>query len=232
VTQGVINLKKGESNKMTNLFVRIKNTVLADLHEALDQKERSNPIALLNQYLRECEQETEKVRKLVERQYRLKEEFTREYNQALELAEKRKKQAEIASNAGETELYQFALAEQQQYDERILRLKELLVQSDKQLVELEQKYEEMKHKLKDMNIRRLELMGRENVTRAQNKMNLVLDNQSYSSKSYSKFQEIETYLDRLEQQVNSSFYRNTIDARIADLEKQNHEKKDETSSIS
>ena len=217
---------------MTNLFARIKNTVLADLHEALDQKERKNPIALLNQYLRECEQETEKVRKLLERQYRLKEEFTREYNQALELAEKRKKQAEIASNAGEVELYQFAIAEQQQYDERILRLKELLVQSDKQLVDLEQKYEEMKHKLKDMNIRRLELMGRENVTRAQNKMNLVLDNQSYSSKSYSKFQEIETYLDRLEQQVNSSFYRNTIDARIAGLEKQNHEKKDETSSIS
>ena len=217
---------------MTNLFARIKNTVLADLHEALDQKERSNPIALLNQYLRECEQETEKVRKLLERQYRLKEEFTREYNQALELAEKRKKQAEIASNAGEAELYQFAIAEQQQYDERILRLKELMVQSDKQLVELEQKYEEMKHKLKDMNIRRLELMGRENVTRAQNKMNLVLDNQSYSSKSYSKFQEIESYLDRLEQQVNSSFYRNTIDARIAALEKQNHEKKDETSSIS
>ena len=169
----------------------------------------------MNQYLRECEQETEKVRKLLERQYRLKEEFTREYNQALELAEKRKKQAEIASNAGEAELYQFAIAEQQQYDERILRLKELMVQSDKQLVELEQKYEEMKHKLKDMNIRRLELMGRENVTRAQNKMNLVLDNQSYSSKSYSKFQEIESYLDRLEQQVNSSFYRNTIDARIA-----------------
>ena len=217
---------------MTNLFARIKNTVLADLHEALDQKERNNPIALLNQYLRECEQETEKVRKLLERQYRLKEEFTREYNQALELAEKRKKQAEIASNAGEAELYQFAIAEQQQYDERILRLKELLVQSDKQLVDLEQKYEEMKHKLKDMNIRRLELMGRENVTRAQNKMNLVLDNQSYSSKSYSKFQEIESYLDRLEQQVNSSFYRNTIDARIAVLEKQNHEKKDETSSIS
>ena len=48
-----------------------------------------------------------------------------------------------------------------------------------------------------MNIRRLELMGRENVTRAQNKMNTVLENQTYSSKSYSRFQEIETYLDRL-----------------------------------
>lgn len=219
---------------MTNLFSRIKNVVLADLHGAIDQKEQKNPIALLNQYLRECEQETEKVRQLVERQYRLKDEFTREYNQAVELASKRKHQAEIASQAGEMELHQFALIEQQNYEERVSRLKELVIQANGQLTDLEQKYEEMKHKLKDMNIRRLELMGRENVTRAQHKMNQVLDNQTYSSQSYSRFQDIESYLDRLEQQVNSSYYRNTIDSRIAQLEKQNqlvNVKKEETSSI-
>lgn len=219
---------------MANLFSRIKNAVLADLHGVLDQKEQKNPIALLNQYLRECEQETEKVRQLVERQYRLKDEFTREYNQAVELASKRKHQAEIASQAGEMELHQFALNEQQHYEERVSRLKELMTQSNGQLTDLEQKYEEMKHKLKDMNIRRLELMGRENVTRAQHKMNQVLDNQTYSNQSYSRFQDIESYLDRLEQQVNSSYYRNTIDSRIAQLEKQNqlvNVKKEETSSI-
>ena len=95
---------------MTNLFTRIKNTITADLHEALDQKEKKNPIALLNEYLRQCEQETEKVRKLLERQYTLKEEFTKEHVQAVELAEKRKRQSEIASQAGEMELYQFAEA--------------------------------------------------------------------------------------------------------------------------
>jgi lia operon protein LiaH len=219
---------------MANLFSRIKNAVLADLHGVLDQKEQKNPIALLNQYLRECEQETEKVRQLVERQYRLKDEFTREYNQAVELAAKRKHQAEIASQAGEAELHQFALNEQQQYEERVARLKELVAQSNGQLTDLEQKYEEMKHKLKDMNIRRLELMGRENVTRAQHKMNQVLDNQTYSNQTYSRFQDIESYLDRLEQQVNSSYYRNTIDSKIAQLEKQHQPvniKKEETSSI-
>ncbi|HJV32373.1 MAG TPA: PspA/IM30 family protein, partial [Bacillales bacterium] len=56
---------------MTNLFTRIKNSITADLHEALDHKEKQNPIALLNQYLRQCEMETEKVRKLLERQYTL-----------------------------------------------------------------------------------------------------------------------------------------------------------------
>jgi lia operon protein LiaH len=219
---------------MANLFSRIKNAVLADLHGVLDEKEQKNPIALLNQYLRECEQETEKVSKLLERQYRLKDEFTREYQQAVELSAKRKHQAEIASQAGETELYQFAVNEQQQYETRATRIKEMMEQASGQLVELEQKYEEMKHKLKDMNIRRLELMGRENITRAQNKMNQVLDNQAYSSQSYSRFQEIDSYLDRLEHQVNSSYYRNTIDSRIAQLEKQNSSiniKKEETSSI-
>ena len=32
---------------MAKLFSRIKNTVLADLHDALDHKEQKNPIALL-----------------------------------------------------------------------------------------------------------------------------------------------------------------------------------------
>ncbi|WP_313799893.1 PspA/IM30 family protein [Cytobacillus sp.] len=215
---------------MANLFTRIKNTVLADLNEVLDQKEKKNPIALLNQYLRECEAETEKVRKLLERQYQLKEEFTREYNHAHEVASKRKRQAEIATKAGETELYVFAANEQAQYEERASRLKATLDQTVQQLAELERKYEEMKHKLKDMHIRRMELMGRENVTRANNRMNKVLDNHSYSNESVSRFQEIESYLDRLEHQVNSSYYRNTIDARIAQLEKEM--KKEETHSIS
>jgi lia operon protein LiaH len=205
---------------MTNLFTRIKNTITADLHEVLDQKEKQNPIALLNQYLRECEQETEKVRKLLERQYTLKEEFTKEYHQAAELAEKRKYQAEVASKAGESDLYQFASTEHQQYADRAGRLQESLEQVKGQLRELEGKYEEMKHKLKDMHLRRMELMGRENVTRANLRINQVLDSNSYSDQSYSKFKDIENYLERLEQQVNSSFYRSTIDARIAQLEKE------------
>jgi lia operon protein LiaH len=203
---------------MTNLFTRIKNTITADLHEALDQKDKQNPITLLNQYLRQCEQETEKVRKLLERQYTLKDEFTREYLQAAQLAEKRKYQAEVASKAGETELYQFASGEHQQYADRASRLSASLEQVKGQLADLERKYEEMKHKLKDMQLRRMELMGRENVTRANHQINQVLDANTYSDKSYSKFKDIENYLDRLENQVNSSFYRNTIDARIAQLE--------------
>jgi lia operon protein LiaH len=215
---------------MTNLLTRIKNTVMADLNEVIDKKERKNPIAMLNQYLRECEVETEKVRKLLERQHQLKDQFNTEYLQAIEMAEKRGHQAEIAQKAGETELYTFAAQEQQHFADRANRLKDALANARKQQHELEQKYEDMKHKLKDMHIRRLELMGRENVSRAHHKMDQVIANNEYSDKSYSRFAEIETYLDRVEQQVNSSYYRNTIDGRIAELEKEM--KKQESDSIS
>ncbi len=212
------------------LFNRIKNTITADLHEVLDQKEQKNPISVLNQYLRQCEQEVEKVRKLVERQHLLKDEFTREYTEASKLAEKRKYQAEIATKAGETELYEFAYQEQVQYEERTTRLKESLAGATQHLLELEKKYEEMKHKLKDMYIKRMELMGRENMARAHYKMNQVLDASSHTNKSEASFNEMESYLERLEQQVNSAYYRNTIDSRIAQLEKEL--KKEESITIS
>ena len=59
----------------------MKQAISADVHDLLDKKEK-NPIAMLNQYLRQCEVETEKVRKLMERQSLLKAEFTREYDHA------------------------------------------------------------------------------------------------------------------------------------------------------
>lgn len=205
---------------MTNLFTRIKDMIAADLNQVLDQKEKQNPIAMLNHYLRQCEQETEKVKVLIERQHILKEQFSKEYQEALELAGKRKHQAEIALRAGETALHEFAEAEHRQYAERAEHLSKAMEQTKSQLEELERKYTDMKHKLKDMQIRRMELMGRENVTRAQHRMNQVLESNTATSQSFSRFKEIENYIDRLEDQVNRSYYRSTIDSRIAELEKE------------
>jgi lia operon protein LiaH len=203
---------------MTNLLTRIKNTVVADLNGALDRKEKQNPIVLLNQYLRQCEQETKKVGDFLERQTSLKDEFTKELQYAEQLAEKRKYQTEVALKAGEMELYQFALEELGVYSNRAERVRASLEQVIEQLADLERKHGVMKNKLKDMQLRRMELMGRENVTRANHRMDQVLE--SNSDKSFSRFQEIENYIDNLENQVNTSYYQTTIDARIDQLEKE------------
>ncbi|MGP7818321.1 PspA/IM30 family protein [Niallia sp. 01092] len=213
---------------MTSLLKRIKNSVAADINEILDKKENKNPISLLNQYLKECEKETEKVKKLVERQYKLKEEFTKELQQAEELANKRNHQAAIAEKAGEEELLQFALLEKNQYEERSQRLKESIKITEKQLIELETKYIEMTHKLKDMNISRLEMMGKENITHAHVKMNKVLDEKGINDQAASNFEEIEKYIDSLEQKINTTYYQNTIDAKIAKLEKDMDKSKEDS----
>ncbi|WP_404454106.1 PspA/IM30 family protein [Virgibacillus necropolis] len=203
---------------MTNVFTRMKDSISADLHNMMDQKEQKNPIAALNQYLRQSEQEKEKVRKLVERQYRLKDEFTREYHRAQDLADKRLKQANIAEKAEENEMREFAMKEHEEYQSRANRLKVSREESVEQLEMLEQKYEEMKHKLKDMHLRRMELLGRENVANANHQINRVVDD--YSNKPIARFAEMERYIEDLEYKVNSSYYRNTFDSKIEKLEKE------------
>ena len=208
---------------MTTIFSRIKETISADLHDLMDKKEQKNPIAALNQYLRQSEQEKEKVRKLVERQYRLRDEFTREYHQAQDLADKRLKQATVAEKAGEEDMHEFAMKEYEEYQARADRMKVSREESVKQLEILEQKYEEMKHKLKDMHLRRMELMGRENVAKANHQINRVVE--GTSDKPFSRFAEMEQYIENLEYKVSHAYYRSTFDSKMAKLEKEMNEQK-------
>ncbi|MBS4172352.1 PspA/IM30 family protein [Bacillus sp. FJAT-49736] len=204
---------------MTNFFERVKNTVMADLHEALDKKEQKNPISLLNQYLRESENETKKVAGLIERQYMLKEEFLREWKQAQYLADKRKKQAEIAKLANEENLLEVALEEEGQYREQANNLQLAYEQAVKNLEELERKHREMKLRLKDMNIKRMELMGRENVMKANQKIHHVLDD-SILNGAVTRFEDTERYMEHLEAQMSTGYEKSMFDAKLVQLEKQ------------
>ncbi|WP_332238461.1 PspA/IM30 family protein [Sporolactobacillus sp. KGMB 08714] len=205
---------------MSHLLTRIKDSIASDLNELLDQKEQKNPIAMLNQYLRRCEKETERVRELLNRQYVLKDTFIREYHHAAEMSEKRKHQAEIAERASETELYEFALREQEDYARKAERLKASYESTLRQLEQLEQKYAEMKRKLKDMYLKRMELMSRENIANANLRMERVLRPENVFGQSFSSFEESEMYLGRLEQKINADYNHSTIDARISRLERE------------
>lgn len=203
---------------MENIFTRIKSSISADMHQFMDKKEEKNPIAALNNYLRQSELEKEKVKNLLERHYKLKNEFTDEYLQAEEQAEKRQKQADIAKRANEEELYQYAMKEFQEYDRRAKRMKESRENTSHQIEQLEEKYKEMNHKLKDMHLKRMELMGRENVARTNQEINRVLEGDGQNA--YNRFNELENFIDRIEKRVNKAYYESTFDQRIADLERE------------
>ncbi|WP_028984096.1 PspA/IM30 family protein [Sporolactobacillus terrae] len=204
---------------MSNLFTRLKDSIAADLNDMLDQKEQKNPIAMLNQHLRSCEKEVKRVRELIDRQYLLKDQFIKAYHEATEMTAKRQHQAEIAARASENELQEFAEKEHDDYKQKAERLKNAYDTSVKQLDQLEQKYATMKRKLKDMYLKRMELMSRENIANVNNRMNTVVHPERAFGQSFSKFEESELYLEQLEQKVTSNYHHNTIDARIREIER-------------
>src|SRR5699024_7950230 len=163
-----------------------------------------------------------KVRKRIERQYQLKDEFSREYLKAQDLVEKRSKQAGIAEKAAETAMYEFAMKEDDEEQARADTMKISREEATTQLENLQQKYEERKHKLKDMHLRRMELMGRENIARANQQINKVVHESA--DKPYSRFAEMEQYIEGLEHKMNSAYYRSTFDNKIERLEKELQEK--------
>ena len=205
---------------MNNFFEKIKQTIAADFNEIkTTHQETVNPISLLNKYVRESEAEVEKAAKLIERQRMLKNEFNKELKLAQTLAEKRREQGKLALQAGAHELAETALHYQAQAEQQAARLYESYETSLNQLEDLEQKHEEMKLKVKDMYIKRLELMGRENVLSMKEKMNKVLDESEFG-KVAEKFESIETNMKQQELNADNEYDITVFDAKIQQLAKE------------
>ena len=203
---------------MTSLLKRLRYSVEADLHKLFDKKEEKNPIAMLNQYIREAEKQTEQTGKWLERQAQLKQELEKELAETMQMVEKRKNQVELATQNGEEDLITFAQAELNAYSERTVVLKNSIQQTMDELFELERKYEEMKHKIKDMKVRQLQLMGKENVTRAHHQMDRILQTEQ-ADKNIGTFQEMEQYIERLGQKIEKEHEITSMEQRLEMLEK-------------
>lgn len=135
------------------------------------------------------------------------------------MAEKRKEQSKLAESAGKSELLQMAMQEQLQQEERAARLKSAYDNTVEQLTQLEQKQREMKLKLKDMQIKRMELMGRENVARMSQRLNDAFY-ESEANRSFTRFDEVEHYITNLEARVNGRYESSMLDYKFTQLEKE------------
>lgn len=197
-----------------NLFQRFKYTIEADLHQLFDKKEQKNPIAMLNQYIREAEKQTEQTGKLLERQGQLKEKLEQEFKQNTELLAKREAQLTLATTSGEQDLIDFASDEVAAYTARNNTLQASIEASTREYFELERKFETMKHKIKDMKVRQLQLMGKENVTRAHHQMDGMI-----AKNNKTNFEDLESYIDKLAYQIDKDHEVTSFESRLAQLEK-------------
>ncbi|MCT6923663.1 MULTISPECIES: PspA/IM30 family protein [Bacillales] len=200
---------------MTNLFTRFKYQLQADLHDFFDKKESKNPIALLNQYIRQAEQQTEQTGKLLARQGQLKKELEAQLKETETMLAKREQQLQLATISGEEDLIIFAQAEVEAYTARKMGLLSSIDVCTAEYFELERKFETMKHKIKDMKVRQLQLMGKENVVRAHHQMDKVLHNQDTSN-----FEELSSYFDNIATKIDHKYEVTTFESRLAKLEKE------------
>lgn len=208
---------------MTNLLVRIADAIKSDFYEEKKGENKNNPIQTLNRYLRECEEEVEKVTALVERQRLLKNEFTKELNTAATMVSKREQHVRLAEEAGESELAAAALRELTHYQGRKDRLEISVQETAKQLHTLEQMHTDMKHKLKDMYIKRLEVMGKENIAQATKKAEHIFSEDEGQNAEELRFKKIEAYLHQLDKdEVQEE--EQTVDQQIANLQKRLNQK--------
>lgn len=203
---------------MTTLWQRLKFAVATDMDALLDKKEEKNPISLLNKYIQEAEKETDNAGKWLERQTSLSLKLEKELQEAEELLEKRQSQADLAHTSGETDLAAFADQEVSTYSFRVQELRKTLDENIAESVALEQRFEEMKHKVKDMKVRQLQLMGKENATRAHYQMDKILSPELVAERLGS-FDDMASYIKSLGNKVEERHERSTMERRLEALEK-------------
>lgn len=201
---------------MSTLWMKMKETMDTEMQHWQEKKERHNPAESLQHYIKQAERETEKTAVLVARQRQLVDTFKKEHEEASAMLEKRTYQAEVVKEKGNDEFYAFALREKEEYETRTEKLAAMKKETEKQLEEIESKYESMKHKVKDMHIKRLELMGKENVFRVNYNSRKVYNEEENAAADH--FSDMERYLDGLAHWEKDDEEKQSFDERVARLE--------------
>ncbi|RAK19110.1 phage shock protein A (PspA) family protein [Anoxybacillus vitaminiphilus] len=185
------------------LFKRIKNVMLADLHDFVDKLE--DPISMTKQYLRELEDEIEKAQSALSQQFAVEQRYEQLIQQAKEMVEKRTRQAKLAVKQDEETIAKMALQEKMAYEKKLSSyqqqyeaLKEKTTYLTEQLKQLKEKYEELKAK-------QLDLIARAHAAKAIKDINAALVSFS-PDRALKGFARMEERILALEAEAKASSY--------------------------
>ncbi|HZG59739.1 MAG TPA: PspA/IM30 family protein [Anoxybacillus sp.] len=185
------------------LFKRVKNVMLADLHDFVDRLE--DPISMTKQYLRELEEQIEKAQAALSQQLAVEQRYERLIQQAKEMIEKRTRQAKLAVEREEETIAKMALQEKIAYEKKLSSyqqqyeaLKEKTTYLTEQLKQLKEKYEELK-------VKQLDLIARAHAAQAIKDINTSLISFS-PDRALKGFARMEERVFVLEAEVKASGY--------------------------
>ncbi|GAB6563973.1 PspA/IM30 family protein [Bacillus mobilis] len=185
------------------ILKRIKNIVVADMHQTLDKIE--NPISMLKQYLRETEQQITKAEKALSHQYYLEKKYEALISETDALIAKRTRQAELAVSREEDHMAQLALQEKIVNEKKAELYRQQYEITKEQTATLYEQIDKLQKKYGELQYKELVLTSRLNAAQAIKESNRAID--LFHTESTAKgFARIESYVQKLEAETAASNY--------------------------
>ncbi|MBK5433834.1 PspA/IM30 family protein [Bacillus sp. TH25] len=185
------------------ILKRIKNIVVADVHQTLDKIEK--PVSMLKQYLRETEQQITKAQKALAHQYYLEKKYEALISETDALIAKRTRQAELAVSREEDQMAQLALQEKIVNEKKAELYRKQYEITKEQTATLYEQIDKLQKKYGELQYKELVLVSRLNAAQAIKESNRAID--SFHTESTAKgFARIESYVQKLEAETAASNY--------------------------
>ncbi len=154
------------------IFKRVRDITVASIHEVLDKVE--DPVAMLNQYLRDLESEILKAELAVSRQVAIEKKWKALVEEFEQRAEKRSRQAELALDHGDEHIARQAIEDKQNSETKVQEYRALYENTKEQVATLVEQLKELKDKFYELRNKKFHLASRANAAQAVKDMNQAL----------------------------------------------------------